>query len=460
MATLLSGLFCGLMVFTLVGCSGLSPTKFLDESSSAASQSLYYAFAGQPDVTLTEQQIADLQYAANYVKFDNQARALIILGYDDGHSLQWVSANQEVLTVSFVGRVLRTDYLISNLDYVSDVRNDPLNCWHERAEARANQREFKNECPTNWQRTLTTNNNEQRQHWWVTTDFAYSDTDSGYQVIEQGTASNAQGESIAIRNEFNYSLHNGAYRPTVTTQWVSPELGMLQQQEVKAFSNYLQPYPRFYSGRAATPASTPEIASLPLNNPQQHLWVRVENGKRHDLLFNREVRMTELLQAAGLPDSPEVMWAQTKISSQALQRQFAGKREGMYIRLKLLAQTYRHDGKSKLAEQAEQLAENFLSWPLKASYITDFSLAKARMDLAENPLFNFAQAPRTDKNQPHYTVFLSFENQAENQSENQVTSLPELPIAEQDLPKGFRDINQQLRLFMRYWHTEANQERQ
>ncbi|SFR44968.1 Group 4 capsule polysaccharide lipoprotein gfcB, YjbF [Pseudidiomarina maritima] len=446
-------------------------TQVLDESASAASQSLYYAIAGQPDVELTEQEIAELPYAANYVQFDDQARALIVLGYDDNHSLQWVSANSEVLTTSFAGRVIRTDSLLSNLEHVADSESDSLSCIQF-----APSLELAQQCNNAWQRTITTEHNGQLRQWLVDTTFQVEETQANRFVRENGTAvlvspnaDTIEPKTISISNTFEYAEYNDTFRPVESTQWISPELGMLQQQEVKAYGEYLSNDRLMQSNDANSDEkeskdisqeqdvsndsknlsndmfSQDQLFSEPPQLTNQQLWVRLErsNGTKVDIVTDGEPRISQLLDT--VPTAQSVMWPQTKISSPALNQQFEARKQGMYVRLKMLAQTYRYDGQTELASKSDALAGDFLTWPLKPSYVTDFSRAKARQDLSQNPLLNHAQVGEHRlNNEPHYTITLS--------AHYDQTQLPTLPIADHELPKGFRDVNQQLRLFMQYWH--------
>lgn len=446
-------------------------TQVLDESASAASQSLYYAIAGQPDVELTEQEIAELPYAANYVQFDDQARALIVLGYDDNHSLQWVSANSEVLTTSFAGRVIRTDSLLSNLEHVADSEADPLNCIQF-----APSLELAQQCNNAWQRTITTEHNGQLRQWLVDTTFQVEEAQTNRFVREKGTAvlvspitDTIEPTTISISNIFEYAEYKEAFRPVKSTQWISSELGMLQQQEVKVYGEYLSNDRLIQSNDANAVENESkdilewqnvsnndknlsndrfpqdQLFSEPPQLTNQQLWVRIErsNGTKVNIVTDGEPRISQLLDA--VPTAQSVMWPLTKISSPALKQQFEARKQGMYVRLKMLAQTYRYDGQTELATKSDALADDFLIWPLKPSYVTDFSRAKARQDLSQNPLLNHAQVGEHRlNNEPHYTITLS--------AYYDQTQLPALPIADHELPKGFRDVNQQLRLFMQYWH--------
>ena len=459
-ATSRSGLFygriaaCGLTaaVLSLQGCSVLpSADKVLDESTSAASQSLQYLISGNQDVELTEAQVAELQYASSYVQFDDQARVLAVLGYDDGYSLQWISASEEVLTLSMAGRALRTDSLLSNLEHVSQSEDDPLVCYQQ-----ADTLEQARQCPNSWHRLVTTEHDSELSQWQVVSTFSVNEQGNIRTVVEEGAATQSDADAeayrdnIAINNTFYFAQTNAVYRPFQSEQWVSPQLGYVNYQEVKVYN-------RFISGEDAATGNdaggldSSQVFEQPPELTNNQMWIRLQrsNGTMVDIVTEGEPRITQLLDLA--PTQQSVMWPQTKISSPALEQQFVARKQGMYIRLKMLAQTYRHDGKNELAAQAEQLAADFLTWPLAPSYVTNFSRAKARVDLADNPLLNRAQAGDRLRSQPHYTITLS--------DTINLAELPKLPIADRDLPKGFRDVNQQLGLFLQHWSYADTQDK-
>lgn len=432
-----------------------SADNVLDESTSAASQSLQYLINGNQDVELTEAQVAELKYASSYVQFDDQARVLAVLGYDDGHSLQWISASDEVLTLSMAGRALRTDSLLSNLEHVSQSENDPLVCYQQ-----ADTLEQARQCPNSWKRLVTEEHGGELSQWQVVSTFSVNEQDNIRTVIEEGAATKydagagatpeSTSNTIAINNTFYFAQTNGVYRPLQSKQWVSPQLGYVNYQEVK-------PYSRFVSGVEgaskydAEALNKSQAFEQPPELTNKQMWIRLQrsNGTTVDIITDGEARISQLLDL--VPTQQSVMWPQTKISSPALEQQFAARKQGMYIRLKMLAQTYRHDGRAELAAQAEQLAADFLIWPLTPSYVTNFSRAKARVDLAHNPLLNRAQVGDRLRSQRHYTITLS--------DTINLAELPTLPIADTDLPKGFRDVNQQLGLFLQHWSYTNTQDK-
>ena len=448
-----------LSVVALSGCSLLEQQPALDsvlgEAGSPAIQSLREVFFGPEDFVLSDEEIAALPFYGSYMQFEDQAQFLAALGADDGHSLHWYSSAQEALTISLGGRLLRTDAIVTyNLEHVSDSRQDPLVCLQAQGD----------DCERSWQRVITLSDPDgDYQRWQLSSTFDVS-VDGYYLVIrEQGealplaTEANAASKAKAdntthsFSNEFYYLYTNNQFRVEKSRQWVGPELGYLRYEEAKA-------YPRLYAEPGSEAANTydpsvlersetlSEPPSLATSNGQQPMWIRVErsNGTLVDIVTESEPRLSDII--AQVPYSQEVFWPQTFISSPALEQQFAARKQGMHIRLKMLAQTYRHDGETELAAQAEQLAQDFLQWPLQASYRRDITRGQMFVNFEKNPLLNVAQSgiePGSNSQQPHYWIKL--------RSQYQPEQLPSLPIADKDLPKGFRDVNQQLGLFLQYW---------
>src|SRR5690606_20575660 len=210
-------------------------------------------------------------------------------------------------------------------------------------------------------------------------------------------ADTIEPKTISISNTFEYAEYNDTFRPVKAAQWISPELGLLQQQEVKAYGEYLS-NDRFIQSNDANSDEKEskdisqernvsnddknlsndrfpqdQLFSEPPQLTNQQLWVRIErsNGTKVDIVTDGEPRISQLLDA--VPTAQSVMWPQTKISCPALKQQVEARKQGMYVRLKMLAQTYRYDGQTELATKSDALADDFLTWPLKPSYVTDFS---------------------------------------------------------------------------------------
>lgn len=101
-----------------------------------------YALFGEDDVTLSEQQIAELAYPYQYLTLSEQPRIAVALGFDDNGIYKWLSGNQEVLT-TVNGRVINVQGLDDSLVYVEKIAQDPLRCLLQK----------KIDCPLQWQPT-------------------------------------------------------------------------------------------------------------------------------------------------------------------------------------------------------------------------------------------------------------------------------------------------------------------
>lgn len=93
----------------------------------AVSDTIKYAAFGNADITLTKAQIAEKKYPLQYLTLEDQARIVLGLGFDDKGRYKWLSQSQEVL-VTQNGRVVQTQGLEKDLEWVSNLAEDPLAC--------------------------------------------------------------------------------------------------------------------------------------------------------------------------------------------------------------------------------------------------------------------------------------------------------------------------------------------
>ncbi|WP_369743371.1 YjbF family lipoprotein [Pseudidiomarina sp. PP-1MA] len=185
----------------------------------------------------------------------------------------------------------------------------------------------------------------------------------------------------------------------------------------------------------------------------------------------------------------------TRLHSPKLDQWFSGRKAGMLVRLRMLEQTYKADGETELAAQAAELTQAFQSWPLRATYIHGWSLGDARINQATNKALNLADAAVSNSVIPSYELSLnaapqtsslqvglatqlsdheqvyvtdahgqislvplqSYNSTAEQRAlAHQPGALVLHSIADKDLPKGFRDVNYQLAMFLQHWDWSAN----
>lgn len=513
-------------------------SRFLGEG---ANQSLQLLLSNPEDTTLTPEQARALPYAANYARIGDGPRGLLVLGENDnishngqilGLKQQWFSTANEVLE-TYNARVQSLQNLnhpqVKQLWIARESRNGNTTKYHVDVRVPSvYHTEHKPHFVTkrhsyNVARTQQQANEQQPTQPLTLPNGRTLHTTQSIEILSQ------QGAPVAT-NEFWHDPETG--RIVQSKQWLGPELGYLEFTEV-------QPY-NFGAGNMQNWAFTPvaanatsavnasnssdfeELTTTDGSDPLQYIEVRVVDATNHDAahatnddapqqaqqqprkytgLFYANSRLNQAVTEYHRNGVQHPFYEPlTRLSSGKLQQQFEARKQGMATKLALLAQTYRHDGETELAQQASQLATVFNHWPLKASYIHGMSLANARLDLAQNPVLNTAEAVTSTSNIPHYElrlaaaptslnttkhVGLTPQNDAEYvyviDAFGVITKVPmqhynsnaahraiaEQPgaivlhsIADTDLPKGFRDLNVQLAQFLKHWdwtHTAKSE---
>jgi hypothetical protein len=101
----------------------------------AMKETIAYSISGAPDVSLSDDEIANLKYASQYIKLQEQPRAMVVLGFDDKSDYHWLSGEGEVVVTRF-GRLARTsgldkenDNIEHDIRYLAQSNNDPLKCF-------------------------------------------------------------------------------------------------------------------------------------------------------------------------------------------------------------------------------------------------------------------------------------------------------------------------------------------
>lgn len=479
--------------------------------SRSARESLDWLLNKPADVTLTPAEIQALPYAAQYMRVGDGSQNLVILGEVDAlpeqPRMQWFSATDEVIE-TYQGRVysvqnlkhpqVKALWLASATDTTLAFDKRITSVYHSEHQphfmmVRESFRVQRQETTA----TLLMPNGEQLAtrvvHEWL---------------YPQQQPATAQQEPVA-KNEFYYDLASG--RVVQSKQWLGAELGYLESQEVKP-----------YTGQLATATSKAGLTNWgfqPVNtvddlkrhdggDPTEYMQVHVQvtdtsNNRQQQyrgLFLSRDLRLNTVMTEFHKQGFSQVPYEPlTRLHSPKLDQWFAGRKAGMLMRLRMLEQTYKADGNDKLAAQAAELTQAFLSWPLRATYRHGWSQGLARLYLAENPLLNVADATtdaRTATLIPRYEVsFTTAPNQtlhvglATDLAEHdrvyvtdafgKITRVPvqgynSTPeqrllaaqpgaivlhsIADNDLPKGFRDINEQLAQFLQHWDWSVRPE--
>lgn len=83
------------------------------------------AISGPDDVTVSDEQIANLPYASLYARVDNGPRIFVVLGYLENGQQKWVTQDKAMLVMQH-GRLVKTLGLRDNLQAVSNLAQDPL----------------------------------------------------------------------------------------------------------------------------------------------------------------------------------------------------------------------------------------------------------------------------------------------------------------------------------------------
>lgn len=507
-----------LLALTLTGCAQQQDQQqpaqqqakqqeqegFLGQS---AEESLKLLFSSQEDYTLTPEQARALPYAANYARVGEGARGIVVLGENDnvvqngnvlGLRQQWFTSAKEVVEI-YNGRVISLQNL--NTPQVKHL-------WITRVtDANSQNTEFTEYREYHIDARVPSAYHTAHKPHYMTKRHSYKVTTLSAGETEQLTLPNGRSLNATITREVLFQngqpqATNELFRDPATgrivhsKQWLGPELGYLELTEVQPYNGgagNMQNWAFSAVGvKSGTEQEFQQLTTTDGSNPLQYTEVRVVEGSRkHTGLFYANSRLNQAVTEYHRNGVQQPYYEPlTRLSSAKLEQQFAARKQGMATKLALLVQTYKHDGNEELAKHASALATSFSHWPLKATYIHGMSLANARLDLAQNPVLNTADATTGSTHIPYYELRL---NQAPlgPQATQQVgltylnpeyvyvvdafgviTKVPmqhynsnaaQRAIAEQpgavvlysindsDLPKGFRDINLQLAQFLQHW---------
>ncbi|WP_411359040.1 YjbF family lipoprotein [Pseudidiomarina salilacus] len=445
------GLVITAALLGLSGCSVFSSQE--DSRTTAATESLQFLFADAaeaPDLATLQQ----VPYPVTYVQIGDAPRTILGLAATEPHGQYWVSAGSEALTL-WQGRVIRTSRLVGeNRVHTDNLSNDPLAC-HLHGQRK---------CDSQWQRSIQIERPVRNstplkpQHEIVSLQLQSTLTRSGRDISETGLATESVAGEVEATYEFSnsYRLSSDGKYVISSRQWVSPALGYVELEMV----NLAQPNP---------PSTAPEPTRL--NLPVQTL----NNGQAP--------RLRQFVEAMAQEFYPDSYWPGLRIHSDKLDERFAKRHAGMLKHLRMLAETYRHDQHTELANAADQLVQQFQQWPLRASYVHGIDPAQMRLTLAQNPMLNGYDA------EAEYQIVVAAAQRSElgisnldaAQSERWLIQLngdirqlfPNEQLADgqpgivftgiqQDLlPPGFRSINSQLAMFLQHWdYSQAAQAEQ
>ncbi|WP_277976975.1 YjbF family lipoprotein [Pantoea endophytica] len=88
-------------------------------------QTVMLAVNGPDDVTVTDEQVANLPYASLYARINAGPRIFVVLGYNENGQQKWITQDKAMLVMQH-GRLIKTLGLPSNLTDVSNLPQDPL----------------------------------------------------------------------------------------------------------------------------------------------------------------------------------------------------------------------------------------------------------------------------------------------------------------------------------------------
>lgn len=450
----------------------------------------------QQPLELSVEQIQALPYAAIYAETAQGSQALAVLGTVDpiGYAqdpsqprLQWYTATDAMTTIG--GRIISLEGgagVVQQQHLANTEALDAVLCYRQAIVSG----QPASSCPSQ----ASINYDVQRHAY----DHSYLKPSYQWQR-EQAIVSYqlaAQSSSVALKNGYTYEVRvltetdqqgrfENFFAIELTTgtviasrQWLGSDFGSMYYAMAKP-----------YFGQT----SSDELASrqFPYQVAQPTSSVGIVNGsKQHQMSFNELPRLDQVITALPADGSGLFYGPLTRLHSCTLDQQFEARKQGLQVKLKLLQQTYRSDGNRALEQAAQDLEQQLQQWPLRASYIHGFSVSAARRDLQHNPLLNAEQACQ-QAGQPSFELSLQTQTQAPQQLglaanqqgadtdqvwvitadgqqklvpvaghnsnatmralTEQANALVFRGIAQNQLPPGFKDLNQQFAQFLAHW---------
>ncbi|WP_417663668.1 YjbF family lipoprotein [Pseudidiomarina donghaiensis] len=495
-----------------------------------AEESLKLLFSSQEDYTVTPEQARALPYAANYARVGEGVRGLVVLGENDnvvhngnvlGLRQQWFTGAKEVVE-TYNGRVISLQNLnTAQVKHLWITRVTDANSQDTSGQKTGGQNtEYHEYHEYHIDARVPSPYHTAHKPHYMTKRHSYKVTTLNAGETEQLTLPNGRSINATIvrellsqngepqaSNEFFSDPATG--RIVHSKQWLGPELGYFEFTEVQPYNGgagNMQNWAFSPVGiESGTEQEFQQLTTTDGSNPLQYVEVRVVNAssngaaqqtRKHTGLFYANSRLNQAVTEYHRNGVQQPYYEPlTRLSSAKLEQQFAARKQGMATKLALLAQTYKHDGNEELAKHASALATSFNHWPLKASYIHGMSLANARLDLAQNPVLNTADASISSSHIPYYELRLNqaplgpqatqevgltylnpeyvyvvdafgvitqvpMQHYNSNAAQRAIAEQPGAvvlySINDNDLPKGFRDINLQLAQFLQHWQFSVH----
>lgn len=442
----------------LGGCSTFKSLSSEESSQLSAAQASFDFLFGDAPQAPDRETLLQAPYPVTYVQIGDAPRTILAAAVNGTDGQYWVSAGGEALTL-WQGRVIRSSQLeLENRIHTSYLADDPLSCYLHSERT----------CPTEFERTIqlkrpvATFDPHNPQYEIVSLTLNSSFNRNGRDITETGTAvtTGASSEGTGERYEFtnSYRLSSDSKYVIESKQWLSPMHGYVNLEMVSLTS-------------PNEPRGEPQITRF-----QAPVQVRNVNGEEI------APRLNEFVTAMQRQLYPDSYWPGLRIHSDKLDQRFSGRKAGMLKRLRMLEQTYRHDGETALANAAQALTQQFQQWPLRASYVHGIDPAQMRLTVGNNPVLNphdadkeyeIVLAPALALNtglttdsikterwlvQPDGSI-RKLEPTTAGKPAESISNKPGVTlttIAEQQLPRGFRDLNAQLAMFLQHWdYTQA-----
>jgi len=87
--------------------------------------SLWHSIVGDDAVQLTDDEVAKMRYASQYMRINNGPQLFVVLAYNENGQQKWVTQDRAMI-VTQNGRIVKTSGLGDNLTQTSNLGNDPL----------------------------------------------------------------------------------------------------------------------------------------------------------------------------------------------------------------------------------------------------------------------------------------------------------------------------------------------
>ncbi len=197
-----------------------------------------FAASDAKDVTLSQSEIEVFPYAAQYIQFTGQPRALMALAFDDKGTLKWRTGGDEIIITRY-GRMVGSVNMSGAVAHTSHLAQDPLACLVKNIKQTE-------QCATRWERQIwvssATVDSLHDQAFKVLSEFRVGNTQNlslpnGSQVtvthIEESLQVFDDAEPHEFTNEF--WLENSTGRVVKSTQFISPQVNEVTIEEVKAY---------------------------------------------------------------------------------------------------------------------------------------------------------------------------------------------------------------------------------